>query len=102
METNSFWKGAFAPLTKGSGCDHGRTYIAFGEPEEGEIPVYVQFNHTCTGWEPPSNSKVYTFYIDAEGFGDEADGNASDIATDVSEMTESEKLKWLNDQMVSV
>lgn len=95
------WNGIFAPtIQKKSGCTHGSTAIMFGEPEFGMVPVYVQFNHTCEGGtKPPSNDTVYTFEIELDSFMDAEDEEAADLESQIDNMTESEKLEWINEQI---
>lgn len=97
------WNGVFSPRVTKASCSHGSTAIWFGEPEYGLLPVYVQFNHTCAGGTtPPSNDTVYTFEIELDSFIDGEDDEAVDLASEVGAMNDSEKLKWLNEQIHGV
>lgn len=93
----SFWKGAFAKAA----CDHGNTMVSIGIPENGAAPVYVQFNHTCSGRVAPSNSTVYTFEIELDEFTDGEQDAAKDLQTELDNMNDSDKINWVNDNLLA-
>jgi hypothetical protein len=97
------WDGAFAPRVRKvtSGCTHGSVYIDIGDPEFGSVTVRVQFDHTCAGGStPPSNNKVYTFEIELDEFTDGQNTAAEDMRAEVENMTDSEKLAWVSNNLV--
>lgn len=103
MDTNgTIWNGAFAPMRKNtSGCSHGVIMVDVGEPEFGFVPIYVQFNHSCPGGTaPPSNSTVYTFEVELDDFTGGQYSSAEDLKTELSNMTDSEKIKWINNNLI--
>ena len=98
----NFWKGAFAPIRKANaGCEHGQTAVSIGEPEFGVVPVYVEFNHTCNGRPAPSNSTTYTYEYELDNFVDGEDQEAADIQTMLNNMSDSDRLKWINENLLS-
>lgn len=97
------WNGAFGPQIKKSTCQHGDIFVQVGEPELGIAPVRVQFNHTCAGGiTPPSNSKTYTLEYQLDSFMDAEDEEAADLQRELDEMTSSEKLEWINQQLTGI
>lgn len=99
--SESFWKGIFSPFQKAADCDHGSIAIWFEEPEFGAVRANVQFDHYCSNGMPaPSNSTVYTFEIELDNFGSAMYDDVADLESEISQMTDSEKLKWLNENLV--
>lgn len=98
---SDFWQGAFTPIRKFASCDHGTVAIWLEEPEYGILRVNVQFDHTCTGGtKPPSNDTVYSFDYQLESYGSEADEEAADLQEEINNMSDSEKLTWINENLV--
>jgi hypothetical protein len=101
------WGGMFSPdLKKSGGCEHGAIYVQVGQPEMGLAPIYVQFNHRCTGrggikTSPPSNAITYTFEVELDSFMEAEQEEAADLQQELDNMSDSEKLKWVNDNLVS-
>lgn len=97
---SGFWKGTLKPLRKGT-CSHGNIMVSVGIPEFGLAPVYVQFNHNCSGNPAPSNATVYTFEVELDDFTDGENTAAVELQSELDNMNDTERLTWVNENLLA-